>query len=179
MGSDEQPTKLTHLDEHGRAAMVDVGHKHSTARRATARVFVFMDAQTLEAVAQQRLAKGEALQVARIAGIMAAKRTDELIPLCHSLGLDHVEVRFALIDAPTALLIEATASCQGKTGVEMEAMSAASIAALTVYDMVKGVDKGVTIEHLHLWEKTGGKSGDFKHPKSPGPALDEAALAWR
>lgn len=171
-------SKLTHLDDQGQASMVDVGAKSATARRAVARAFVFMSDETLEAIAAGQVVKGEVLQVARIAGIMAAKRTDELIPLCHSLGLDHAQVRFALLPEHGAVLVEATASCQGKTGVEMEAMVAASIAALTIYDMVKGLDKGVTVEHLHLYEKTGGKSGHFTHPSAPGPALASGELVW-
>lgn len=158
--------------------MVDVGAKSSTTRRAVARAFVFMSDDTLDAIATQQVAKGEVLQVARIAGIMAAKRTDELIPLCHSLGLDHAQVRFAILPEHGAVLVEAIASCQGKTGVEMEAMVAASIASLTIYDMVKGLDKGVIVEHLHLHEKTGGKSGHFIHPSAPGPALEAGELSW-
>ncbi len=152
---------LTHLDEHGAARMVDVGAKPVTDRRAVARAIVRMTAGTAAAVAAGDAPKGDVIAVARIAGIQAAKRTGELIPLCHPVGLDHVDVEGAVdIDAGSVTLT-ATARVSARTGVEMEAMTAAAIAALTVYDMVKGLDKGVTIERVELLEKSGGRSGTW------------------
>lgn len=153
--------RLTHLDEHGAARMVDVGGKDVTARRAVARATVVMSAATAAAVVAGDAPKGDVLGVARIAGILAAKRTGELIPLCHPLGLDHVDVDGAVdVDAGT-ITLTATASTTARTGVEMEAMTAVSLAALTVYDMVKGLDKGVAIRDVLLLEKHGGKSGSW------------------
>ncbi len=158
--------RLTHLDEHGAARMVDVGSKPSTARRAVARGTVRMSPQTAAAVAAGDAPKGDVLGVARVAGIMAAKRTGALIPLCHPLSLDHVDVD-GTVDADAGLVtLVATASTTGRTGVEMEAMTAISIAALTVYDMVKGLDKGVTIEQIALVAKDGGKSGSWRREDS-------------
>ena len=154
------PSDLTHLDESGAARMVDVSGKQVTRRRAVARAFVRMSADTAAAVAAGDAPKGDVLGVARIAGIQAAKRTGELIPLCHPLGLDHVDVRAALVDGGVA--IEAEASVEGRTGVEMEAMTAASVAALTIYDMVKGIERGVRIESVELVAKSGGRSGDWR-----------------
>ena len=167
--------QFSHLDEKGRASMVDVGAKTVTGRTAIARAMVYMQPTTLHALTDPEHPKGDVLQVARLAGIMAAKRTDELIPLCHSLGLDHVQVRFCVLS--DGVLLETTASCQGKTGVEMEAMTAASIASLTIYDMVKGVDKQVWVGMVYLHKKTGGKSGTFVHPNPP-LVLDDADLNW-
>lgn len=165
-------SEFTHLDAHNRASMVDVGQKPKTSRRATARGFVCMSAKTLERVRTQHIAKGDVLQVARIAGIMAAKRTDELIPLCHSLGLEDASVRFCFLIENNTIAIEATASCFGKTGVEMEAMVAVSVAAMTIYDMCKALDRGVQITDMHLYSKSGGRSGDYSNPKPPGPPID-------
>jgi cyclic pyranopterin monophosphate synthase len=152
------PDRLTHLDEHGEARMVDVGDKPVTARRAVARAVVRMTPETARIVAAGDAPKGDVLGVARIAGILAAKKTGELIPLCHPMGLDHVDVEGVVdVDAGT-VTITASASVTARTGVEMEAMTAASVAALTVYDMVKGVERGVVIERLELLEKTGGKA---------------------
>ncbi len=142
------------MDEEGRARMVDVGGKDATDRRAVARAAVRMAPETLALVESGSGPKGDVLSVARIAGIQAAKRTAELIPLCHPLPLTHVDVRVTIEDR---VIIEAEARTTGRTGVEMEAMTAASVAALTVYDMVKGVERGVTIEGVVLLEKTGGK----------------------
>jgi cyclic pyranopterin monophosphate synthase len=140
--------------------MVDVSGKQVTRRHAVARAFVRMSAETAAAVAAGDAPKGDVLGVARIAGIQAAKRTGELIPLCHPLGLDHVDVRAAVVDGGVA--IEAEASVEGRTGVEMEAMTAASVAALTIYDMVKGIERGVRIESVELVAKSGGRSGDWR-----------------
>src|ERR687889_1240522 len=152
--------KLSHVDEEGRAAMVDVGAKQSSARRAVASARVLMSNETVEAVRAHRTPKGDPLEVARIAGIMAAKRTAELIPLCHPLPLTHADVRAELRD--DGVHIEAEASTTAQTGVEMEALTAAAVAALTVYDMCKAVEKGMTITDVRLEEKTGGKSGEWK-----------------
>ena len=154
------PPDLTHLDETGAARMVDVSAKALTRRHATARAFVRMAPETAAAVAAGDAPKGDVLGVARIAGIQAAKRTGELIPLCHPLGLDHVDVRAEVVDGGVA--IEAEASVEGRTGVEMEAMVAASVAALTVYDMVKGIERGVSVEAVELVAKSGGRSGDWR-----------------
>ena len=163
------PERLTHLDEHGAARMVDVGDKAVTARRAVARGVVRMSPPTAAAVAAGDAPKGDVLAVARIAGIQAAKRTGELIPLCHPLTLDHVDVVAALDPEAGTVTLTATASTTGRTGVEMEAMTAVSIAALTVYDMVKGLDKGVAIEQIVLVAKDGGKSGSWRRTPSRAP----------
>ena len=148
--------RLTHTDAEGRARMVDVGSKDVTDRRAVARAVVRMAVETAELVKAGNAPKGDVLGVARIAGVMAAKRTAELIPLCHPLPLSFIDVRIALEDDHIAIEAEARTSAQ--TGVEMEALTAASVAALTVYDMVKGIERGVTIDAVRLLEKTGGKS---------------------
>ena len=155
-------TKLTHLDESGAAHMVDVGGKPATARRAVASGRITMSAEALEAIRAGNAPKGDVLSAARIAGIMAAKRTGELIPLCHPLGLEAVNIDFAFEEA--AICATTTASLTGQTGVEMEAMVAVSVALLTIYDMAKAIDKGMVIESVRLIEKTGGKSGDWKAP---------------
>jgi cyclic pyranopterin phosphate synthase len=153
-------SELSHVDSEGRVAMVDTGAKPQTARRARASVRVLMSAETVAALRSGRTPKGDPLETARIAGIMAAKRTAELIPLCHPLPLTHVDVRAELRDE--GVYLEAEASTNAQTGVEMEALTAASVAALTVYDMCKAVEKGITITDLRLEEKTGGKSGTWK-----------------
>jgi cyclic pyranopterin monophosphate synthase len=154
------PPDLTHLDESGAARMVDVSAKEVTHRRAVARAFVRMTAETAQAVAAGDAPKGDVLATARLAGIQAAKQTGALIPLCHPLGLDHVDVRAEVTGGGVA--IEAEAAVHGRTGVEMEAMVAASVAALTVYDMVKGIERGVSIEAVELIAKSGGRSGDWR-----------------
>ena len=154
---------LTHLDEQGAARMVDVAQKPVTDRRAVARATVRMTPQTAAAVAAGDAPKGDVIGVARIAGIQAAKRTGELIPLCHPIGLDHVDVD-GVVDADAGVVeLTATARVSARTGVEMEAMTAASVAALTVYDMVKGIERGVAIGEIHLVEKTCGKE-DWRRP---------------
>lgn len=152
-------TKLTHTDEHGRATMVDVSGKTATERRALASARVLMNAETIAAIREARTPKGDPLETARLAGIMAAKRTDELIPLCHSLPLSYVEVRCEVTDAGVNL--EAEARTVAGTGVEMEALVAVSVAALTLYDMCKAIDKGMQITDVRLESKTGGKSGEY------------------
>jgi len=151
--------ELSHVDENGKAQMVDVGNKDDTKRSATASGKVFMSTETLEALERQELKKGDVLGVARIAGIQAAKKTSELIPLCHPLAINFASVDFRIRES--CVEIEATVKTSGKTGVEMEALTACSVAALTVYDMCKSVDKSITIEEVKLLEKTGGKSGDW------------------
>jgi cyclic pyranopterin phosphate synthase len=158
--------ELTHLDEHGTARMVDVGAKPQTARRAVARALVRMDPATAARVATDDAPKGDVLGTARIAGIQAAKRTGELIPLCHPLPLDHVDVEARVDAAAGTVTLTAEARVTARTGVEMEAMTAASVAALTVYDMVKGLEKGVEIASVVLLEKSGGRSGEWR--RSPG-----------
>lgn len=155
---------LTHLDAAGHAQMVDVGAKPPTAREALAQAEVWLQAATLAAIRDGRLPKGDVAAVARIAGIMAAKRTSELIPLCHPLPLSSVTVDLSLHDAAPGsarghVLIRVRAKTTGPTGVEMEALTAASVAALTVYDMVKAIDRGATVGGIRLLEKRGGKSG--------------------
>jgi len=154
--------ELTHLDEHGTARMVDVGAKPQTARRAVARALVRMDPATAARVAAGDAPKGDVLGTARIAGIQAAKRTGELIPLCHPLALDHVDVEAEVDAAAGTVTITAEARVTARTGVEMEALTAASVAALTVYDMVKGLEKGVEIASVVLLEKSGGRSGAWR-----------------
>ena len=156
-------SKLTHLDDHGHARMVDIGGKQATARRAVASGRIRMSAEALAAIRSGDAPKGDVLAAARIAGIMAAKKTGELIPLCHPLALDAVTVEFAFEDG--AVRATATASLTGKTGVEMESMTAISIALLTIYDMAKALDKGMVIEDLRLLSKSGGKSGDWIAPE--------------
>ncbi len=153
--------ELTHFDERGASRMVDVSGKEVTARSARASGLIRMEASTLALILDRGMAKGDVLGVARLAGIMAAKRTGELIPLCHPLGLESVEVAFTPVDAGT-LRIEATAKVRGRTGVEMEALTAVSVAALTVYDMAKAVDRGMVIDGIRLEEKSGGRSGTYR-----------------
>lgn len=151
--------ELTHLDEKGHARMVDVGAKDETEREAIAAGRVCMRPATLALLAAGNLPKGDVLGTARVAGIMAAKRTAELIPLCHPLRLTHVAVDFAFDEANSAVEIRTTVRCHGQTGVEMEALTAASVAALTIYDMAKAVERGMVIDGIRLLEKRGGKSG--------------------
>ena len=151
--------KLTHIDEDGKAQMVDVGYKEDTNRSATASGKVFMSIETIDALKKQELKKGDVLGVARVAGIQAAKKTSDLIPLCHPLAINFVSVDFRIQEKHVE--IEATVKTFGKTGVEMEALTACSVAALTIYDMCKAMDKSVTIEEVKLLEKTGGKSGNW------------------
>lgn len=154
--------ELTHLDSEGKARMVDVGGKAETRRVAIAAGRILMSSEALAAIRDGQVPKGDVLAAARIAGIMAAKKTAELIPLCHPLALDAVTVDFAFEE--DALVASATASLSGRTGVEMEAMTAVSIALLTVYDMAKAVDKGMVIDGVRLIEKRGGKSGHWRAP---------------
>lgn len=152
-------TKLTHLDDHGHARMVNIGDKPETARTAVATGRITMSPEALVAITDNIAPKGDVLPAARIAGIMAAKKTADLIPLCHPLTLNSVTVDFSIED--DAVRVTATASLNGKTGVEMEALTATSVSLLTIYDMVKALDKSMTIEGISLLSKTGGKSGDW------------------
>jgi cyclic pyranopterin phosphate synthase len=154
--------KLTHLDERGAARMVDVGDKADTKRVAVAQSRVLMKPETLRLIADGKVKKGDALGVARLAGIMAAKKTAELIPLCHNIQIQSVEVDVEPDEAGSCVVICARVAAEGKTGVEMEALTAVSIAALTLYDMLKSADKAMTITDVVLLEKSGGKSGDYK-----------------
>lgn len=155
---------LTHLDEQGHASMVDVGEKNVTSRTAVAQGWVAMQPSTLAAIRQGDVPKGDVLAAARIAGIMAAKRTPDLIPLCHTLLLSKVAVDFTIDEGAGKVIITAQVRCQGKTGVEMEALTAVSVAALTIYDMAKALEKGMVIGDIRLLEKQGGKSGDWRRP---------------
>ncbi|MEP7326008.1 MAG: cyclic pyranopterin monophosphate synthase MoaC [Gemmatimonadota bacterium] len=153
---------LSHLDESGRARMVDVGDKPVTARTASAEGAVRMSRAAFEEVQAQAVAKGDVLAVAQVAGITAAKRTGELIPLCHPLGLDAIDVQLQLDPELPGVRVSATAKVVGRTGVEMEALTAVAVACLTVYDMVKAVDRGMVIEEVRLISKTGGTRGDWR-----------------
>jgi cyclic pyranopterin monophosphate synthase len=153
-------SKLTHLDEHGHARMVDVGHKPDSERVAVARGEIHMKKETLDLIRAGQIKKGDVLTVAQIAGITASKRTSDLIPLCHPLPLSKVDVDLALDDSLPGVIITATVKVTGKTGVEMEALTAVSIAALTVYDMAKAAEKTMRIQNIRLIEKHGGQSGD-------------------
>ena len=155
-------SRLTHFDRDGNAVMVDVGAKEVTERVATAAARVLMQPATLALIERRALAKGDVLSVAQLAGIMGAKRTPELIPLCHPLSLSSVEVTLACRAEPPSIEISATCRLRGRTGVEMEALTAVSIAALTVYDMCKAVDRGMRITDIRLLHKAGGKSGTFR-----------------
>ncbi|MDE8349772.1 MAG: cyclic pyranopterin monophosphate synthase MoaC [Acidocella sp.] len=153
---------LTHIDAAGNARMVDVSGKDETVREATAKGRVKMLAETLALISSARAPKGDVLAAARLAGIMAAKKTSDLIPLCHPLALSSVTLDLALNDNETCVDIAATVRTTGRTGVEMEALTAVSVACLTIYDMVKAVDRGMRIEDIRLVAKSGGKSGDFR-----------------
>mgnify|MGYP005699171497 CR=1 FL=1 len=164
---DVADTGLTHFDAQGRAQMVDVSEKDVTERIATAGARVVMQPTTLAAIQAGEIGKGDVLGVARLAGIMAAKRTPDLIPLCHPLALTKVTVDLVCDAAANTVEIEATCKLKGRTGVEMEALTAASVAALTVYDMCKAIDKAMQIQDLRLLYKTGGKSGTFQAEYGP------------
>jgi cyclic pyranopterin phosphate synthase len=152
--------RLTHLNERGEAHIVDIGGKAVTARRAVARATLEAKPATIDAIMGGTLKKGDALAVARIAGIMAAKKTSDLIPLCHPIAITRVDVNFS--EESGILVVMATAETSDRTGVEMEAMTAASVAALTLYDMAKGIDRAMRVTAVELMEKSGGKSGDYR-----------------
>ncbi len=163
-GSGTRSRRLSHVDRSGHVRMVDVSDKDATARRAVAESFVALSRRTMALISSGGLPKGDALETARLAGIMAAKRTPELIPLCHPLSLGHVDVRAESV--PRGVRFQSTVACTGPTGVEMEALTAAAVAALTLYDMVKAVEKGAVIGPIRLLEKSGGKSGIFHRRSS-------------
>jgi cyclic pyranopterin phosphate synthase len=156
--------QLSHIDNQGKAKMVNVGHKNDTGRTAIAEGFVLMKKETLDLIKAGLVKKGDVLTVAQLAGIMAAKRTSDLIPLCHPLMLTHVQVELEIVENLPGIRIVGTVSTTGKTGVEMEALTAVSVAALTVYDMAKAVEKTMLIKDIRLLEKHGGKSGDWINP---------------
>ncbi len=161
MAAPRRKPKLSHLDEAGRPRMVDVSAKADTAREATARGSIYMKPETLALILSGETAKGDVLTTARLAGVMAAKRTPELIPLCHPLLLTHIDVSLQPDEGRSAIDITATVRTTGKTGVEMEALTAVAVAALTVYDMAKAVQRDMRIEEIRLVRKTGGKSGEI------------------
>ena len=156
-------SKLTHTDSDGKATMVDVSHKQDSVRQATVSVKVLLNEKTFELIQSNNLKKGDVLTVAKIAGIQAAKKTSELIPLCHQIALEQVEIEFELDDEKADIIIKSTVKCSAQTGVEMEALTACSITALTIYDMLKAVQKDISITNLELLKKSGGKSNDYKH----------------
>jgi len=169
--------KLTHLDNQGRARMVNVGAKPVSLREAIAEGYITLQPTTLRAIAEEKVPKGEVLNTARIAGIMAAKKCGELIPLCHPLPIESIEVDFDFPalpekDEPVRLYIKAITRISAKTGVEMEALTAVTVAALTIYDMCKSADRSMVIGDLTLWEKTGGRSGAYRRARSRDPELD-------
>lgn len=159
---EETLPQLTHLDAEGRLKMVDVGAKAFTTRIAEASGFVRMSPETVAAIRERRTPKGDPLETARLAGIMAAKRTAELIPLCHSLALSHADVQITLVNEGAQLIATATTAAQ--TGVEMEALTAVSVAALTLYDMCKAIDRLMVISDIRLERKSGGRSGEWRRP---------------
>jgi cyclic pyranopterin phosphate synthase len=153
--------ELSHMDERGRPRMVDVSGKPESQRLAVAKGLVKMQAATFKRIKEGRVGKGDVLAVAQLAGIMAAKKTPELIPLCHPIFIEEVKIDFALDEKNSTVEITASVKSMGRTGVEMEALTATAVAALTVYDMVKGIDRGARIENIRLVKKSGGKSGDI------------------
>jgi len=153
--------KLTHFNESGEAHMVDVGAKDITNRRAVAEGDIFMQPETLQLIQQGNHKKGDVLGIARVAGIMAAKKTSDLIPLCHPLAITHVDIALTCDDALPGVHCQVTVECKGNTGIEIEALTAVQISLLTIYDMCKAVDRGMHMEHIGLLKKSGGKSGDW------------------
>lgn len=166
--SKKSTNRLSHVDAQGKARMVDVSDKKVTRRRAVACAEVRMNARTLTLISSGKLPKGDVFAVARIAGIHAAKITGQLIPLCHPLPLDHVDVQIEA-SPPDRVVIRAEAAVQARTGVEMEALTAAAVAALTIYDMCKAVDRGIEIGPVRLEEKSGGRSGPWRRPRATTP----------
>lgn len=157
--------ELTHFNEEGRAKMVDVSEKTQTMRTAVAAGEVLLRPDTYDLVVAGKMKKGDVLAVAQVAGIMGAKRTSDVIPMCHPIAITGIDISFALDEPRHAILIEATAKCKGETGIEMEALTAVSIAALTIYDMCKAVQKDIEIQNIRLLSKTGGKSGAYHKEK--------------
>ena len=155
-------SKLTHFDSKGRAKMVDVSQKKETLREAVVRGSVFMNPKTLKTILSGKIAKGDVLAVAKVAGIMAAKKTSEIIPMCHPLNLSHVEINLFPLEKESRIDIEAKVKIKGQTGVEMEGLVAVTAAGLTLYDMCKAIDRGMVFSNIHLVKKTGGKSGTYE-----------------
>ena len=153
--------KLTHFDRNGRAKMVDVSNKAETLREAVVRGSIFMNPKTFKKIMSGEIAKGDVLSVAKVAGIMAAKKTSEIIPMCHPLNLSHVEINFFPVGKENRIDIEAKARIRARTGVEMEGFVAVASAGLTIYDMCKAIDRGMVLSNIHLVKKTGGKSGTY------------------
>jgi len=170
-------SKLSHLDEKGAAHMVDVSHKAVTAREATAEATILVSAEAFAAVSEGTSPKGDVLAIARIAGIMAAKKVPDLIPLCHPLAIAKAAIEIEPDSVRNAFRIQASVATSGQTGVEMEALTAASVAALAFYDMIKAVDKSAMIENIRLLTKSGGKSGDYKAPSTPARPAPAKARA--
>jgi cyclic pyranopterin phosphate synthase len=158
---EENMAKLTHFDEKGQAKMVDVSRKTETLREAVVWGSIFMNPKTFKRIMSGEIEKGDVFAVARVAGIMAAKRTSEIIPMCHPLNLSHVEINFYPVEKESRIDIEAKARIKARTGVEMEGFVAVSVAGLTIYDMCKAIDRGMIISNIHLVKKTGGKSGTY------------------
>jgi len=161
--------RLTHFDKKGRAKMVDVSKKKGTLREAVVRGSVFMNPKTFKSIMSGKIAKGDVLSVAKVAGIMGAKKTSEIIPMCHPLNLSHVEVNFYLFENEGRIDIEAKVKIKAQTGVEMEGFVAVATAGLTIYDMCKAIDRGMVLSNIHLVKKTGGKSGTYTSKKFPSP----------
>ncbi len=161
--------KLTHFDKKGRAKMVDVSKKTETVREAVVRGSVFMNSKTLKKILSGDIAKGDVFSVAKVAGIMAAKKTSEIIPMCHPLNLSHVEIDFLPFKEESRIDIEAKVKIKARTGVEMEGFAAVAAAGLTIYDMCKAIDRGMVISDIHLVKKTGGKSGTYTSKNLPSP----------
>jgi len=159
--------ELTHFNNQGNARMVDVTDKESTHRTACAAGFISMNPQTLACITEGRIKKGDVLSVAQVAGIMAAKRTPDIIPMCHPILITGADIDFRISREPCGIEIRSTVRCKGETGVEMEALTAVSAAALTIYDMCKVVQKDMTIQNIRLLSKSGGKSGEFKAEEKP------------
>jgi len=158
--------RLTHFDKKGRAKMVDVSKKSQTLREAIVRGSVFMNPKTFRKIMSGKIEKGDVFAVAKVAGIMAAKRTSEIIPMCHPLNLSHVEINFYPIEKESRIDIEAKAKIKAQTGVEMEGFVAVATAGLTIYDMCKAIDRGMVLSNIHLVKKTGGKSGSYQRGKA-------------
>ena len=169
--------QFTHFNEHGQARMVDVSSKESTAREAVAQGTVFMQPSTLAAIMRDEIKKGNALEVAKIAGIMAAKHTSSLIPLCHPIPLTAIDLAFSIDQAQSSITIESSVKTTAKTGVEMEALVAVSVAALTIYDMCKALDRAMRIGDIILVKKSGGQSGTFIREQSAATIREQSAAA--
>ncbi|MCJ7786112.1 MAG: cyclic pyranopterin monophosphate synthase MoaC [Desulfobacterales bacterium] len=171
--------KLTHFDKRGRAKMVDVSKKRETTREAVVRGSVFMNPKTYKQIMSGKITKGDVFAVARVAGIMAAKRTSEIIPMCHPLNLSHIEINFFPYEEESRIDVEAKVKIKAQTGVEMEGFVAVAAAGLTIYDMCKAIDRGMVLSDIHLVKKTGGKSGTYTLNKLPSPRFRVATTGGR